>query len=456
MMKEEIDKLKRKTVLVPSWDKLVKEYDPEQHEIMTDTVTRKDKIRKDGVDRVARITYGKQKLAVSQITQLAFTIPVRRIATPKNERQEDQLKAIEAVYKKARIDAINLRRFKAYFGACEVATIWYVEPRQNNDYGFNSKYKLRCVNYSPMEEKFSRIEQADIYPLFDEYANLVSLSFEFKHTEEDKEVTYFESYTDEKKRVFINRGKGWDEEAETSVAIGKIQGIYASRPLPIWEGTTNNIKEIEYTRSRYSDILKRNSAPVMKVTGELVNKDDVPASDQAREVFQLKQGGDVDYVKPPLDSEAKDSHIADLKKSIDEELQLPDLSVENVKAFGASGVAREHLLTNAHLKIGDEQGDIIEFLDRECSVIKAFLKMMNPDWAKDIDDLEIEHEITPFVMQDESKEVETLVKATGKSIMSQRTAIQRAGYTDNVEEELDRIREDEGVDRQNDLFNPTF
>lgn len=455
MMKEEIKRLKSKTVKVPLWDELVKEYDPSQHEIMTDMVTRKDKFRKGGVDRAARITYGKQKLAVNQITQLAFTIPVRRVCSPKNEVQEAQLKAIEAVYKKARIDAINLRRFKAYFGACEVATIWYVEPRQNNDYGFDSKYKLRCVSYSPMDEKFSRIEQGDIFPLFDEYGNLEALSFQFIHMEDDKEVTYFESYTADKKRVFIERKGGWEEQEEKSVPIGKIQGVYAYRPLPIWEGTTNNIKEIEYTKSRHSDILKRNSAPVMKVVGQLLNETDLPASDQAREVFQLKEGGNIDYVKPPIDHTATQAHILDLKNTIDEELQLPDLSVENVKTFGASGVAREHLLTNAHLKIGDEQGDIIEYLDRECSVIKAFLKLMNPSWT-DIDDLEIEHEIVPFVMQDEAKEVETLVKATGKSIMSQRTAVQRAGYTDDIDEELERIRKDEGADRQNDLFNPSF
>lgn len=455
MMKEEIKRLKSKTVKVPLWDELVKEYDPSQHEIMTDMVTRKDKFRKGGVDRAARITYGKQKLAVNQITQLAFTIPVRRVCSPKNEVQEAQLKAIEAVYKKARIDAINLRRFKAYFGACEVATIWYVEPRQNNDYGFDSKYKLRCVSYSPMDEKFSRIEQGDIFPLFDEYGNLEALSFQFIHMEDDKEVTYFESYTADKKRVFIERRNGWEEQEEKSVPIGKIQGVYAYRPLPIWEGTTNNIKEIEYTKSRHSDILKRNSAPVMKVVGQLLNETELPASDQAREVFQLKEGGNIDYVKPPIDHTATQAHILDLKNTIDEELQLPDLSVENVKTFGASGVAREHLLTNAHLKIGDEQGDIIEYLDRECSVIKAFLKLMNPSWT-DIDDLEIEHEIVPFVMQDEAKEVETLVKATGKSIMSQRTAVQRAGYTDDIDEELERIRKDEGADRQNDLFNPSF
>lgn len=454
---EKIDDLKKKKIDVPAWTDLALEYDPNQHEIMTDTVTRRDRVKKDGIDRASRITYGKQKLVVGQITQLAFTIPVMRIATPENEEQEKQLEAINAIYRKTRIDALNIKRFKAFFGACEMATIWYVEKKKNNDYGFESNLKLRCVSYSPMDTKFSRIEQAEIYPLFNEYGDMIALSFESKREENGIEVSYLESYTDTEKTVYkMEKGKWLEQTETTAVSIGKIPGVYIHRPLPIWEGTTNNIKEIEYTRSRQSDILRKNSAPVMKVVGTLINADDAPTSDQAREVYQLKEGGNIDYVKPPVDHLATKAHIDDLKETIDEELQIPNLSVENVKTFGASGVAREHLLTNAHLKIGEEQGDILEFLDRECNVIKAFLKLMNPAWANTIDDLEIEHKLTPFVMQDEAKEIDTLVKATGKSIMSQRTAITRAGYAKDVDDEIRQIREDDGLESQNDLFNPTF
>ena len=40
-----IKALKTKSVCVPSWDKLIKDYEPKEHEIVTDTVTRKDKIK---------------------------------------------------------------------------------------------------------------------------------------------------------------------------------------------------------------------------------------------------------------------------------------------------------------------------------------------------------------------------------------------------------------------------
>ena len=42
---ETIDKLKNKSVSVPSWDKLIKNYEPTMHEILSDTTPVKDKIR---------------------------------------------------------------------------------------------------------------------------------------------------------------------------------------------------------------------------------------------------------------------------------------------------------------------------------------------------------------------------------------------------------------------------
>ncbi len=148
---EIIDSLKKKTVIVPEWEKLKAEYDSTEHEVMTDKVGRKDR---KGV-KAARITYGMQKLATRRMTQMAFTVPVKRTYKHGNDPVKmEQSKALEKLYQKVRIDALNKKRFKAYFAACEVATIWYVVEKPNKEYGFDSKYKLRSVSYSAMNERF--------------------------------------------------------------------------------------------------------------------------------------------------------------------------------------------------------------------------------------------------------------------------------------------------------------
>ena len=449
-----ISSLKKKNVIVPKWEDLRSEYDVMEHEVMTDQIERKDR---KGV-KAARITYGMQKLATRRMTQMAFTLPVKRTYKHGNDSLKmEQAKALERLYYKARIDSLNKKRFKAYFASCEMATIWYVVEQDNNDYGFNSKYKLRQVTYSPMDEKFSGLEQAEIYPLFDEYGDMIALSVEFMHKEDEKEVYYFETYTSEKKYSWKKVDGVWIDNGVSKVPIGKIQGAYIKRSAPIWEDQTNNIREIEYTLSRQSDIIRRNTAPVMKVKGRLIDTP-APQSDVSREVYQFENDGDVDYVKPPVDHESVDSFVNTLKNNIAEELQLPSLALKDITSIGLTEESRKQILIDAHLKVGEEEGDIIEFLSREGNVLKAFLGLMNAKWKDSIGELEVEHEIVPFVMNSETTDIENLSKATGgKPIMSQFMAIKRAGYVseEEIDEEIKRIQEEEQANRSFDLFEPT-
>lgn len=454
---DSIDLLKEKNIVIPQWEELEKEYDATKHRIKKDQVERKDK----GDYKAARITRGIQKLATRRMTQMTFTVPVKRTFLHGNEPLKmEQAKVLAEIYKKARIDSLNKKRFKAYFAACEMATIWYVVEKDNNDYGFESKHKLRSVSYSPMSEKFSNIEQANIYPLFDEFGDMIALSFEFVHRENDEDINYFETYTANRKYSWVKAKDDWQVNSVTEVPIGKIQGIYISRPEPIWEDQTNNVEQIEFTLSRHSDILRRNSAPVMKVKGQLVDNTEKPNGDVSREVYQFTDpSGDVDYVKPPVDTDAVLEFAKTMKENIFEELQIPMLSLNDITGVGLTEESRKQILVDAHLKVGEEDGNIIEFLSRECNVLKAFLGQIKKEWVNTIGDLEVEHEVIPFVMNNEMIEVETLSKATGgKPIMSQKTAIQRAGYVDesDIEKEIKQIQDEKQLNASNDLFNPSF
>ena len=75
-----INDLKEKSVCVPSWDKLIKDYEPTMHDIVTDTVTRQNKVRSDGtVEQASRIYVGLEKLLTKRITEFMYSIPVKRI-----------------------------------------------------------------------------------------------------------------------------------------------------------------------------------------------------------------------------------------------------------------------------------------------------------------------------------------------------------------------------------------
>ena len=89
-----------------------------------------------------------------------------------------------------------------------------------------------------MDEIFSRLSTANIYPVFDQYDDLISLSFEFKVTENKDVYTYFVIYEADKISTYRNSSNGWEEVKVDQNPIGKIPAIYLWRTMPIWENLT--------------------------------------------------------------------------------------------------------------------------------------------------------------------------------------------------------------------------
>lgn len=440
-----IEALKRKSVCVPSWDKLIKDYEPKEHEIVTDTVTRKNKVKTDGsVEKASRIYLGLEKLLTRRMTEFTFAIPVKRVYhnIEDNETRQSIAKAIEAIYKYARIDAENIRRGNAYYAACEICTIWYAVEKPNSLYGFRSKFKLKCKTYSPMDG-------VTLYPLFDERGDMLAMSLEYNKKILDKDITYFETYTANKHYKWKQENnQSWEEVTNEPIVLMKIPAIYAYRGAAIYADLSYIRKEIEYTLSRNSDVIAYNSAPILKVAGGMQGKED---KGESRRVFRVENGGDVSYVSWAQSIEALKYHVETLTNSFWSQSQMPDISFEKMKDLGNIGYdARQTLLTDAHLKVGDEAGNWLEFLDRESSIVKAFLSLMNIQWKEEIDNVDVENIITPFIQNDEKNEIEKLTTANGgKPILSQLESIKALGYSNDPEATLKQIQEEEAVAQEN-------
>lgn len=68
---------------------------------------------------------------------------------------------------------------------------------------------------------------------------------------------------------------------------------------------------------------------------------------------------------------------------------------------------------------------------------------MNPSWSKAIDEVDIEHIITPYIQGDELGEIKKRITANGgKPIESQRESIARFGWSDDPEDTLRQIQEE--------------
>ena len=453
--------LKDKTTPVPLWEELEEYYDPKKHEIITNPALRpRDKRKKNGqIDRAARILYPAEKIVTRRMNQMCFTIPVeRKYETEDDETLKEIANAIEAIYEKVRINGVNKNRMRAYFGACEVCTVWYAVEEENEDYGFKCKYKFKCRSYSPMPTKMSKISEAKLWPVFDEYDDMVAMCIEYTITKKKQTTYYFDCYTKDTFKSYSSKnGLYTDAEIETRpIPIGKIPAVYLWRPAPIYDGIANNRSDIELTISRTSDVIRKNSAPIVKVVGDLIG--DKPDGGEAREVYKLKQGRDVGLVSPAVSHDAIQYYISQLKENIEEDTQMPNLSMTNVKSLGNIGAdARRTLLADAHMKVGEEKDDIIWAFDRECNIIKAFLAEAKNEWRDDIKRLKVSHHITPFVQNDRAARISELTEATGgKPVMSQQTAVERLGEVKDVDAEMKRLKEEQRAETESSRVIDVF
>ena len=376
-----------------------------------------------------------------------FGIPVQHVYSPKNEAEKTIAAIMEDIFIKNHINGVNIERGRYLFASCENVTIWYSQEAETTYAGQTSKLKLRCKNYSPFSDKTKSSD--NIYPLFDDYDDLIALSIEYCRIEDNKTISYFETYTaDEHIRWRTVDGKV-EEELRESFELQKIAGIYIRRPEPIWEDKSENVYEAEWTLSRNGNYIRKNARPNWVVfSDQKVSYGGESKSDnEGRNVLQYGQNDKAQYATWQQAIDSIKFHTEEIKRNFFMELQLPDMSMENMKSTPMSGEARKMMFVDAQLKVMEESGIWLEFFYREINVIRAFMKKMYPKLTTAIDSLVVEVVITPYQIRDDAEKINNLSNATGgKQIMSQRTAISNLGYVDDVDAEIAQIKHEGIVD----------
>ena len=446
---EKITALKEKSITVPAWggaNGLMRQYDPQLHPVMQKRLY-PDNVQADGtIERVTRITYDLQRLATKRMTELMCGIPVKRIYKPENDKQGEVARWIEAIFQRNRIDSVNVERNNMLFAGCEVMTLWYAVEAKNNLYGFDSPNKLRCRNFSPMLGD-------ELYPLFDEFGDMVAMSVGYNRKVGKKNVSFFDTYTADRHIKFSNESGDFAVIEDEEITVGKIPAVYVYRPTPVWEDTSKIVFEMEWAMSRNGNYLRKNSKPLFVVfANEEVGFGGDKDEYDSLAVLQYPKGSTAQYVTWQQAVENLKFYIQELRQSFFTQLQLPDWSYESMKSNAMSGESRKQLFIDCQLKVKDESGRLVEFYDREVNVVKAFLKTVTAEaYHADIDALPVEIEITPFTITDDKDTITNLMAANGgKALMSQKESIEMLGWSSDVEQTMKQIAEDS----EGDVFEP--
>ena len=100
---------------------------------------------------------------------------------------------------------------------------------------------------------------------------------------------------------------------------------------PVWaDADSGKVHEIELLLSRNGDTIAYHSAPVLIIKGKL---EGAPTKGESNKVFFTDGEGDAKYVSWTQAPEAVKFQFETLLRMYFQELQLPDLSFDNVKGI---------------------------------------------------------------------------------------------------------------------------
>ena len=313
----------------------------------------------------------------------------------------------------------------------QVAELWYTEEKQNEKYGVPSKFLLRHMILSP--------EKYKLYPRFDDNNNLISFAVE--STTKEGEIV-FQAFTAEFIYTFTTENGQTSTEVKPNI-IGKIPVVLYQQDKPEWDAVQHLIEIAEVQRTYFSESNRKFGEPILMIAGKVEGK--MSGNNTGGKVFEVKDGGNVQFVVPPNANESFDKEMSMNRRDIHEFSNTPDLSDEFYAGKGnmLSGVGRKLAWLPAHLKVKDNEAIFIPALQRRINIILAFLSKMYLPFEKELKTIDITPIITPFDIDDDTEMIRTLMEANGgKPLISQREAMQRFGITD-PEAQLQQIKDEE-------------
>lgn len=448
-----IKQLKKRVNELPDTDKMDSEYNPLQH-LIFDEIYRPDKkvVESEGkaarTEFVSRICVPAQKLIVSRAASFLFANEPILKATTKTQQEKDIVYAAKKVQNENKSHNRNMHIARLVMRYTEAAECWYaVEGKNTNEnYGFKTKFKLR--------QRLFSTENGDIlFPLFDEYEDLVAFSREYKVIEEDsKTTTYFETWMEDKYYLF-KKEETWALEYSQDNPLGKIPIVYIRQPYVEWADVQVLIERLEKLLSNFADTNDYHGSPKIFVKGKILG---FSKKGESGAIIEGDSDSSAQYLAWPYAPESIKLEIETLLRLINSGTQTPDISFDSIKGLNPSGVALELLFMDAHLKVYDKKEIFGNMLQRRLSIIKSFIGMMNTGLKATADEMVLTAEIVPYIINDEKALIDKLVSATGgEPLLSQETAVSMTGLVDDAEDELIKLNAQADKFVNEDLFNPT-
>lgn len=428
------------------FDEARKQLDPKQHAIM-DIPLRKAKLaKKDKSKDLNAIGIAYQKLIVKKEKAFIFGNQPKLNANPATKEEKKVLQVIERILHDIKEPSFNRKVADAVGSFTEGGETWYFkESETHNTYGFPTTLRVKAMNLTPKDGDL-------FYTYKDSKGDLLAFSRNYSLKENGKDVQYFETATEN--NIYLFRlDKGWEltENGLIKNLIGKIPSIFTEQDFTAWYDVQWMIERLETLLSNHAEVNDRNAYPILAIYGDISTQVEKGPGGAVK----LKNGGKLEYVSWDNATASVKLEIENLIKYIQMITQTPNISFEEVKSLGAlSGTALKMLFLDAHLKVMDKREIYDEYLQRRINLLKKIVGIMNPKLKNAAENLIIEPEIIPFMVENEKEQVEiSLLKNGGKALESHEKSV--LNYQGQDTEDYEKILKEEKESNAVEYFNPT-
>ena len=463
----------RKTEL-PDAVKLYNDWNPNRHEIITDT----EKYPK------IKITVEKEKEVYDEKTGKTTTIPKKtkdvepnRIALPieqdivniqtaftvgtepkmncePEENEQGLFSSLRKVLEKNKIKYQNKRIVRSWLSEQECAEYWYVVK----DDGFWAKLKRKIANlfgasapeYRLKSVIWSPFRGDKLYPFFDDSNNLVAFSREYKKKDlDDMEITCFMTITADSVYQW-ELSDGWKLVSSFKHGFKKLPILYCYRPEAYCEKIKTLRVRLEKLLSNYADCIDYHFFPILMLFGDVQN---FSGEFKSRVVELTGQGANAQYLtwnQVPTTVQYEAETLINQMYAL---TNTPRISFDAIKGSGnvLSGVAFDYVFLSTHLNVENLAEVIGEFMQRRVNFLVSALGSVNSSLEKAAETIDINVEIEPYRLENLSEKIDTALKAKNGELWSQQRAITFVGNIDNVLDEVEQIKEEQAEKQQNEI-----
>jgi SPP1 family phage portal protein len=428
------------------------EYAPLTHRVMTDHVMRPDKkisvIKDDAQAESDEPNYEQQTVYVTRlpvpyqkkIVRLRATFlcgnPIKLDANAKEGLEQDLLELIQKTWDDNKLDYKSKGLAKLMMSELEVAELWYPEPADKEYWAdtpnAGGKTKLRMKIIGP---KFGD----SLYPVFDEYGDMVAFGREYvTKSVDDKKTYHFDVYTAEATYYATQKVGTYTVDGKPEPnQFKKIPIVYYSQEAPEWADVQKLIDQYEISLSDHTDTNQYHGDPTTVVEGGIVG---FSKKGEKGKVLEVEPGAKVNLLAWEQATNSLELEQKNLRGHILNETSTPDISFQEMKGLGNfSGIALKMLFLDAHMAAADKEEIFGECIQRRINFLKAAHAQINPSFKKALP-LKITPKFEYYLPKNDQETVSILMTANGnKPIISKKTAVTLNPLVEDSDAELDQI-----------------